>query len=80
MKLIIKFLLIIVVSLNSSNLYADLPYILNFKYILNNSEAGKKAQNFLKKKLEDGLKNIRAKINITVEISIEPRLGKNLLM
>ena len=61
MKLIIKFLLIIVVSLNTSNLYADLPYILNFKYILNNSEAGKKAQNFLKKKLEDGLKNIRVK-------------------
>ena len=61
MKFTIKFLLIIFLSLNVSNLYADLPYILNFKYILNNSDAGKKAQNFLKKKLDDGLKGIKVK-------------------
>ena len=31
------------------------------KYILNKSDAGKKAQNFLKSKLENGLKNLSAK-------------------
>ena len=33
-------------------LFADIPHFLDFKYILNESDAGKKAQDFLKKKLE----------------------------
>ncbi len=37
---------------------ADLPHYLDFKYILNESNAGKKAQTELKKKLESGLKSI----------------------
>ena len=33
-------------------LNAEVPHYLDFKLILNESEAGKKAQNFLKKRLE----------------------------
>ena len=40
---------------------AEIPYFVDFKYILNESTAGKKAQNFLKNKLENGLKNLREK-------------------
>ncbi len=43
------------------NLNADIPYFLDFKYILNQSEAGKKAQSFLKNKLNNGIKNLQAK-------------------
>jgi Skp family chaperone for outer membrane proteins len=42
-------------------LLADIPYFLDFKYILNESDAGKKAQSSLKKKLENGLKSLRDK-------------------
>ena len=38
-------------------LHAELPYYLDFKYILNESDAGKKAQIELKKKLDTGLKS-----------------------
>ena len=41
------------------NLTADVPYHLDFKYILNQSDAGKKAQTFLKKKLDDGAKALK---------------------
>lgn len=37
---------------------AEPIHYINFKYILNESEAGKKAQNFLKKKLENGIKQL----------------------
>ncbi len=47
----------------TTNINAELPHILNFKYILNESDAGKKAQNFLKSKLENGLKNLKEKEN-----------------
>jgi len=46
-----------------STLLADLPRYLDFKYILNESTAGKKAQNFLKNKLDKGIKNLKAKEN-----------------
>ena len=36
--------------------YADSPYYLDFKYILNESTAGKKAQTSLKNKLDKGVK------------------------
>jgi len=45
-------------SLNS-NLSANIPYYLDFKYILNQSDAGKKAQDFLKKKLNTGIKKLQ---------------------
>ena len=40
---------------------AEIPYYVDFKLILNESEAGKKAQNFLKQKLENGIKQIKNK-------------------
>tara|TARA_B110000914_G_scaffold76323_1_gene67058 strand:+ start:367 stop:879 length:513 start_codon:yes stop_codon:yes gene_type:complete len=56
-----KFLLIFILFFVSSNLSADMPYYLDFKYILNQSDAGKKAQNQLKSKLDKGVKNIKDK-------------------
>ena len=41
--------LVIVLLFGFNNLSAELPYYLDFKYILNQSDAGKKAQTFLKK-------------------------------
>ena len=42
-------------------MYADTPHFLDFKYILNESDAGKKAQSFLKKNLEGGIKSLKDK-------------------
>ena len=58
--------------LSVSTLYADTPYYLDFKYVLNQSDAGKKAQDTLKKKLEGGLK----KISVT-EKSLQEEEKKN---
>ena len=49
--------ILIIFSIFQTNLSADVPYYLDFKYILNQSDAGKKAQNYLKKKLDSGIKN-----------------------
>ena len=46
---------------------ASNPHYLDFKLILNQSDAGKKAQKYLKNKLENGLKNIRNKQKILEE-------------
>lgn len=59
MKKIILFSIFI--SLIQFQAYADLPRYLDFKYVLNNSEAGKKAQNSLKKKLDNGIQNLKEK-------------------
>ena len=57
-----KFFFIILFSISlHSYLFADVPRYLDFKFILNSSVAGKKAQNFLKNQLESGLKNISQK-------------------
>lgn len=42
-------------------LNAEVPYFIDFKYILNQSDAGKKAQQSLKNKLDGGIKKIQAK-------------------
>ena len=49
----IKKILVFVFFFFSFNLslYAEAPHYLDFKLILNESDAGKKAQNFLKKKI-----------------------------
>ena len=66
-KLIRKFLIVFIIFIGfSNNSNANVPYFLDFKYILNQSDAGKKAQDFLKKKLESGLKNISTKEYIIV--------------
>ena len=59
----IKKILFVVLFFFSSNfsLHAEVPHYLDFKLILNESDAGKKAQNFLKKKLESGIENIKKK-------------------
>ena len=56
------FILLFSIFLISINpIKADTPFFLDFKYILNESDAGKKAQNFLKNKLEKGIKNLKDK-------------------
>ena len=55
-----KILFIFLISLFLENTStAEIPHFVDFKYILNESEAGKKAQSFLKKKLNDGVKKIQ---------------------
>ena len=45
----------------TSNIYAETPHFLDFKYVLNESSAGKKAQTELKNRLDKGIKTIREK-------------------
>ena len=59
--------IILVILLSHSNLLADVPYFLDFKYILNQSEAGKKAQVFLKNKLDKGIKQLQSKEKVILE-------------
>ena len=61
MKKIYKLFLLLVLFSFSTTLNSDVPYYLDFKYILNESEAGKKAQDFLKKKLDNGFKELKNK-------------------
>jgi Skp family chaperone for outer membrane proteins len=56
-----KLTIIIFLFFANSNLNAEVPYYLDFKYILNESDAGKKAQEQLKNKLDKGIKSIREK-------------------
>jgi len=57
-----KFIFIFFVFfLHNESLQADIPFFLDFKYILNESDAGKKAQNQLKEKLNKGIKNLKEK-------------------
>jgi|TARA_Y100000389_G_C17102979_1_gene336858 outer membrane protein len=57
-KIIIAFVFII---FSSEGLLADNPRYIDFKMILNESDAGKKAQIYLRNKLEKGLKKIQEK-------------------
>ncbi len=54
------FVLFIFFNFNKS-VYSDTPYFLDFKFILNESDAGKKAQSYLKNKLETGIKKLKEK-------------------
>ena len=56
----LSFLILIFFSIKSL-VVADTPFFLDFKYILNESDAGKKAQDYLKNKLNKGIKNIQDK-------------------
>ena len=62
MKNLYKSIILIIISvLTLSNFaHADLPRYLDFKLVLNESTAGSKAQNFLKKKYEDGVKKLNS--------------------
>ena len=58
----IKLLSISLIFISIHNIaLSDIPHYLDFKYILNSSDAGKKAQNYLKNSLDKGLKNISEK-------------------
>ena len=61
MKKIYKLFLLLFLFSFSTTLNRDVHYYLDFKYILNESEAGKKAQDFLKKKLDNGFKELKNK-------------------
>jgi len=57
-----KFIFILTIFLTfHSNLNSDVPYFVDFKYILNESKAGKEAQTYLKKKLNNGIKQLKDK-------------------
>ena len=56
-----KFFLILLITLWSSFLSAETPYYLDFNYILNESNAGKKAQTTLKNRLDSGIKSLNGK-------------------
>ena len=63
-----KFFFSIILLLFLPNaLMADLPKYLDFKFVLNESEAGKKAQAQLKKKLDNGIKNLSKQEKIIQE-------------
>ena len=51
-------LVLFFISLTQSYSHSESPYYIDFKYILNESDAGKKAQIYLKDKLEKGIKNL----------------------
>ena len=61
MKKIIKIAILILAMNYQSLLNAEVPHFLDFKYILNQSEAGKKAQQTLKNKLDNGIKKLKVK-------------------
>jgi Skp family chaperone for outer membrane proteins len=62
MKILNKiYVLVLLFFLSQTLLYAETPHFLDFKLILNKSIAGKKAQDYLKNKLDTGFKNIQKK-------------------
>ncbi len=56
-----KFFLTLLITLWSSFLFAETLYYLDFNYILNESNAGKKAQTTLKNRLDSGIKSLNGK-------------------
>ena len=64
MKTVKKIVILLLIFFPINNiLLAETPHFIDFKFILNESNAGKKAQLFLKNKLDKGVKNIQAKQN-----------------
>lgn len=61
MKNFLKTILIIFFLTSPNKLLSEVPHYLDFKYILNESVAGKKAQDSLKKKLKDGVAALNKK-------------------
>ena len=57
-----KFSLIIILFILSPTIsLAEIPHYVDFKYILNQSDAGKKAQTSLKNRLDKGIKDLQSK-------------------
>ena len=57
-KIIITSLILFLIF--QAKLFAEIRYV-DFKYVLNESKAGKEAQIYLKKKLDNGIKDLKAK-------------------
>ncbi len=58
----VKYFAFIIIFFNFSSLsLADSTYFVDFKYVLNQSKAGKEAQTYLKNKLDKGIKNLQKK-------------------
>ena len=55
------FLFFLILSFSASKVFADMPHYLDFNYILNNSNAGKKIQDNLQKRLKDGISSLNKK-------------------
>ena len=55
-----KITILIILILFHQNVMADMPRYIDFKFILNESDAGKKAQKYLTNKLEKGIKKIKS--------------------
>ena len=61
MKYLKIFLFLVVFSNLNNNLYSEIPHYLDFKFILNNSTAGKKVQDSLQKRLKNGVDSLNTK-------------------
>ena len=62
MQFVRKIIIIVLFGLSfHNNLLSDIPHFLDFKFILNESNAGKSAQDFLKKKLSNGIAELKKK-------------------
>ena len=61
MRITKNFIYIILFFLFISSSHADSTYFVDFKYVLNESKAGKEAQDFLKNKLDKGIKSLQSK-------------------
>ena len=58
----LKIFLFLIFFLNlNNNLYSEIPHYLDFKFILNNSTAGKKVQDSLQKRLKNGVDSLNTK-------------------
>lgn len=66
-QILSKLVIIFIFTIFSSNLYSDVPYYVDFKLILNQSVAGKKAQSSLKSKLNQGLKKLKEREKVLLE-------------
>ena len=56
-----KILILIFIIFTINKAHAEIPYFIDFKYVLNESSAGKKAQNELKNVLDKGIQNLKKK-------------------
>ena len=61
MKYLKIFLFLVVFSNLNNNSYSEIPHYLDFKFILNNSTAGKKVQDSLQKRLKNGVDSLNTK-------------------
>ena len=60
MEIIRNFIYIVFFIVFTSVSHADSTYFVDFKFVLNESNAGKEAQKFLKNKLDKGIKSLQA--------------------